>query len=81
MSNPLEELKNTAENMSFEDMIDGYNQLYNYANNDDDDNNDDDNNDDDWSQTSWERGDDETNEDYEDRMEDLDNYLDGILDD
>lgn len=75
MSNPLEELKNTAENMSFENMIDGYNQLYNYANNDDDDNNDD------WSQTSWERGDDETDEDYDDRMEDLDNYLEGSLDD
>lgn len=76
MSKALEELKNTAENISFENMIDGYSQLYNYANNDDDDNNDDD-----WSQTSWERGDDETDEDYNDRMEDLDNYLEGSLDD
>lgn len=74
MSKALEELKNVAKNMSFEDIIDGYNQLYNHANNNEYDDNE-------WSQTSWERGEDETDEDYEDRMEDLDNYLEGSLDD
>lgn len=74
MSKALEELKNVAKNMSFEDIIDGYNQLYNHANNNEYDDNE-------WSQTSWERGEDETNEEYEDRMEDLDNFTDGILDD
>ena len=74
MSKALEELKNVAKNMSFEDIIDGYNQLYNYVNEDDEF-------EEERSQTSWERGDNETDEDYEDRMEDLDNYLDGVLDD
>lgn len=32
-----------------------------------------------WSQTSWDRHPYETDEDYEERMEDLDNMLDGWL--
>lgn len=32
-----------------------------------------------WSQTSWDRNPYESDEDYEERMEDLDNMLDGWL--
>lgn len=74
MSKALEELKNVAKNMSFEEQMEAAHQLYNYVNEDDEF-------EEEWSQTSWERGDDETDEDYDDRMEDLDNYLEGSLDD